>query len=119
MLMRRRWCGWCMAVGVAMFLWGVGAAAAEFPDRAAGSGPTWQVIATVLGGFAISLVGAYAKGLDGRVKDAERIISALTTKAEVSATQLVAVQRSLAELHRRLDYMHVPHVRPPYQDDGA
>lgn len=121
----RRWCGWCIAVGVAMFLYGVGAAAAEVP--ASESGPSWQVIATILGGFAISLIGAYARGLDGRVKAAEDNIRALRdtlfrehfTKAEVN-DQLADIKASLASLHRRLDYMHVPHSRPPsYQDDGV
>ena len=115
-----------MVVGVTLFLWGVGAAAAEMPARSAEHGPSWQVIATVLGGFAISLIGAYARGLDGRVKEAEDNIKVLRdtlfrehfTKAEVRE-HLSEIKGSLASLHRRLDYMHVPNARPPLQDDGA
>lgn len=121
-----RWCGWCLAVGVTLFLVGVGAAAAEMPSGSAEHGPSWQVIATVLGGFAISLVGAYARGIDGRVKSVEDNIQALRdtlfrehfTKGEVK-DQLADIKQSLASLHRRLDYMHVPNSRPPLQDDGA
>lgn len=118
----RRWCGWCMAAGILLFLWGASNAMAQTPgaDNVAGAG--WVQL---LLGLVISLVGAYAKGLERRVTDVEKIASATRrdldrdyyTKQEM--TNLVGELRgSISAVHRRLDYLRVPAARM-HQDDGS
>ena len=82
-------------------------------------------------GLLIALVGAYAKGVESRVTKLEQRVDSSSTritdlrellkseyhdKEEISE-RFDKVDRSIAALHRRLDYLRIPAVPLPFQDD--
>ena len=120
-----RWCRWCMAVGILLFLWGASSAMAQTPQSELV--PSYATWAQVLLGLLIAMIGAYAKGLEGRVRKVEDTASAMqrsldrdyNTKAELAA-QFSEVKASLSAVHRRLDYLRVPVVPARlHADDGV
>jgi hypothetical protein len=127
MATRRRWCGWCMVAGVALFVWGISDALAQTATHS--SGPTWETWFALSAGAISMLVSAFAAGLSKRLDRAEAVTAAMQraldrdyhTKSDTDK-RFDRIDQSVSALHRRLDFLRVPQAtqRPaPYQDDGA
>lgn len=123
MAKRRRWCGWCMLVGIALFLVGVADAMAATGE---GSGPGWEAWFTILVGLIVSLIGAHALGMRRRiekVEDASVQMQRAIDRDMVTYTDLeqttARIERSISALHRRLDFAHFPQSPQRYEDNGA
>lgn len=139
MMRVRRWCGWCMLFGVALFLWGSDAFAQNPVES-----PTYAYWFKVICGLLIAVLGAYAKGVETRVTKLEARADASSTritdirellagqhydKDEIDRRfdrleQMVSASRNesssgISALHRRLDLLRVPQAQRQYQDDGA
>lgn len=138
---RRRWCGWCMLLGVSLFLWGSSA----FAQANGSPGPDYADWFKIVTGLLIALVGAYAKGVESRVTKVEARVESSNTRI-TDLRELLAGQhydkdeidrrfdrlerlivdargessKGIAAIHSRLDYMRVPSgFARQHQDDGA
>lgn len=121
---KRRWCAPCLLfVGIALYVY---AATVLAMDPLPLPGPDYSVWFQLLLGLVVALIGAYAKGLSGRVSENAKAIADLAarfsqhqvsvatnhhTKTE-NNEQYGRVERSLLDLHRRLDHLHVPSTFP-------
>lgn len=128
------WCWPCIVAGVSLFTYSSFVLAQVSSPSA---GPDYSVWFTLLVGFVVSLLGAYAKGLSNNIKENKNDIKEL--QDELSAHKLLVsdqhpkkhdmeamfdrVEKSLTEkitelklsnnaVHRRLDALHVPSVFP-------
>jgi hypothetical protein len=143
---RPAFCRSCLLLGTGLLLI-AGAVIAQ--DYSAGptvsASVSWEALATLAVGVIASLVGAYARGLSGRVGRVETKIDAINTqllsdhldKREVeaaikaalspSAVRVSHLQAAVDALHRRLDDANFPPRRGPITgqhpafapDDGA
>lgn len=127
MSMQRLICRSCLLIGAGLLLIGSVVAAQDFNIGPAHPGAvSWEAIGTLALGVVISMVGAYAKGLERRVSRNENALDHLrdtllgehldkqeSAEAIQSALAPIRVElaqntRSIEALHRRLDAANFP-----------
>lgn len=124
MRLLERVCVPCMVIGSALFLLALEALAADAATQS--SFLTWRDLALAALGLVLALIGAFAKGQQGRIDRIETAVAELSTKiltdhpnelrikeyiAAANATvdlRLCSVENAVRAVHRRLDTLRVP-----------